>query len=172
MAYFEFKQWGGPDFVEALKLALQDTYAFREVSAKEFNLPEEYEDIHLETVEEVSDVNVVDTRLFPDGGYLVSIKAHLVCNLEVFVFKPNHYFVEDDPRLYIANSDWNKHYMRGELDLSMQGSILLMLDKSDPERQKIAAFPIEPIIPDDERLDRVYYPKYHPMRRRFSRPSR
>ena len=165
MAYFEFEQWGGTDFVEALKLAIQDTYAFREVSAKEFNLPEEYEDIHLETVEEVSDINVVDVRLFTDDKRLVNIEARLGCNLEVFIFKPNYYFVEDDPRLYIANSDWNKHYMRGELHLSLQSDLRLMLDKSDPERQTIAALSIEPIIPDDQRLDRTYYPRFHPMRR-------
>lgn len=165
MPYFEFKQWGGPDFVEALKLALQDTYAFREVSAKEFNLPEEYEDIHLETVEEISDINVVGTGQLSDDKRLVSIEARLGCNLEVFIFKPNHYFVEDDPRLQIANSDWNKHYMRGELYLSLPSRVRLMLDKSDPEREKIAALSIEPIIPDDQRLDRAYFPRFHPMRR-------
>ena len=172
MAYFEFKQWGGTDFVEAFKLALQDTYAFREVSAEEFNLPEEYEDIHLETVDEISDINVIDVSQFPDDKRLVSIEARLGCNLEVFIFKPNHYFVEDDPRLSIANSDWNKHYMRGELYLSLPSRVRLMLDKSDSEKQKMAALSIEPIIPEDERLDRVYYPKYHPMRRRFSHPAR
>ena len=172
MTYFKFKNWGDADFEEALQLGIQDEYAFKEWPPEDLNLPREYEDIRLDMVEEVSDIKKVDVRLLPDDRRLVRAEAHLVCNFEVFIFKPNYFLVDDDPRLSVTDHDWNKHYMRGEVTLSLQGIIRLILDKSDSEQSKIEVLSVQPIIPEDERLDRVYYPKYHPMRRRFSRPSR
>ena len=153
MTYFKFKNWGSADFEEALQLAIQDTYAFREVPAKEFNLPEEYEDIHLDRVEEVSDINVVDVRQLPDDRRLVRIEAHLVCNFDVFVFKPDYIFVEDDPRLSIVNPYWNKRYMRGEITLSMQSTIRLVLDNSDDNYRRIEVLSVKPITLDDDLLE-------------------
>jgi len=153
MTYFKFKNWGSADFEEALQLAIQDAYAFREWTSEELNLPAEYEDIRLDVVEEVSHVDVVDVRRLPDDRRLVRIEAHLVCNFDVFVFKPDYIFVEDDPRLSIVNPYWNKRYMRGEITLSMRGTIRLVLDNSDGNYRRIEVLSVKPIIPDDDRLE-------------------
>ena len=161
-----------PEFEETIGLAIQRAHIGVEWSPEELNLPAEYEDIRLDVVEEVSDIQVVGVRLFPDGGHVVSVEGHLVCNFEVFIFKPNYFLVDDDPRLSIIDRDWSRHYMRGQIMLSAQSKIILVLDESDSEQGKISVLSAQPIIPEEERLDRVYYPKYHPMRRRFSHPSR
>lgn len=153
MTYYEFRHWGSPEFEESLALSIQDAYAFREWPSEELNLSGEYEDIHLDMVEEVSDINVVDVRRLPDGRRLVSITAHLVCNFDVFIYKPDYVFVEDDPRLYIINPYWNKHYMRGEITLPLQSDIMLVLDISIPEQHRIEVLSVTPIFADDDRLE-------------------
>lgn len=163
MTYFKFKDWGSADFEEALQLAIQDTYAFREWTSEELNLPAEYEDIHLDAVEEVSDMNVVDVRRLPDDRRLVRIEAHLICNFDVFIFKPDYFFVEDDPRLSIVNPYWNKRYMRGEISLSLQSIIRLILDNSDDYYRRIEVLSVQPVISDDDRLEMTS------RRRRFRR---
>ena len=149
MTYFNFKDWGSADFEEALQLAIQDTYAFREWTSGELNLPGEYEDIHLDIVEEVSDIRIVDVRRLPDSNRLVRLEAHLVCNFDVFIYKPDYVFVGDDPRLSIVNPYWNRHYMQGELSLPIQGIIRLILDSSDSQQSKIEVLSVMPIISDE-----------------------
>ena len=160
MTYFKFKDWGSTDFEEALRLAIQDTYAFREWTSEELNLPAEYEDIHLDMVEEISDIHIVDVRRLPGSNRLVRLEAHLVCNFDVFIYKPDYLFVEDDPRLSIVNPYWNKRYMRGEITLSLQGVIRLILDNSVSEHSKIEVLSVGPIIPDDERLQTTSRRRY------------
>ena len=164
MTYFKFKDWGGADFEEALQLAIQDTYDFREWSSEELNLSAEYEDIYLGMVEEVSDVKVIDVRQLPDSRRLVRIEARLVCNFDVFIHKPDYFSVENDPRLSIVNPYWNKRYMRGEIAMSMQSTIRLVLDNSDHDHRKIEVLSVKPMFPDDERLEVT-------SRRRYRRQS-
>ena len=152
MTYFKFRHWGSSDFEEALQLAIQDTFVYREWSSEELNLPADYEDIHLDAVEEVSDMNVVDVRRLPDSRRLVRIEAHLVCNFDVFIYRPDYSLVENDPRLSIVNPYWNRRYIRGEITLRLQSVIRLILDRSDSEQGKIEVLSVVPIIPDDERL--------------------
>ena len=165
-----FRYLEKPEFEGTIGLAIQEAHIGVEWSSEELNLPEEYEDIHMETVEEISDIKVVGVRMFPDGGRLARVEAHLICNFDVFIFKQNYFLVDDDPRLSIIDRDWNKHYMRGEITLSMQSSIMLVLDKSDSEQSKIAVLSVQPIIPDDER-EATYYRRYDKLRR-ASLPSR
>ena len=152
MTYFKFKDWGSADFEEALQLAIQDTYAFREWTSEELSLPAEYEDIRLDMVEEVSGIRTVDVRRLPGSNRLVRLEAHLVCNFDVFIYKPDYVFVEDDPRLSIVNPYWNRHYMRGEISLPIQGIIRVILDNSDSQQSKIEVLSVTPII-SDERIE-------------------
>ncbi len=148
-----FVQWGSPEFEEAVQLAIQEAYVGVEWSSEELNLPVEYETIHLDIVEDISDIDVADARKMPDGRFLITVEASLDCNFDVFIFKPDYPLVEDDPRLFIFDPSWNKHYMRAEIALQFQSSITLVLDTSDAEQRKIEVLYITPKIPDDERLE-------------------
>ena len=148
-----FRHWDSPEFEEALGLAIQDSYAFREWTSEELNIPAEYEDIHLDAVEEASYEKVIDVRRLPDGRRLVSINAHLVCNFDVFIYRPDYSFVEDDPRLSVVNPYWSKRYMRGEITLPLRSEIMLVLDISNPEQRRIEVLSVTPMISDDEWLE-------------------
>ncbi len=165
MTYYEFRHWGSPEFEEALALSIQDTYAFREWTSEELNLPAEYEDIHLDLVEEVSVSyeQEADVRQLSDSKRLVSIEAHLVCNFDVFIYKPDYIFVEDDPRLSIVNPYWNKRYMRGEITLRLRSEIMLVLGISDSEWRRLEVLSVTPVFADDDRLEMTS------RRRRFRR---
>ena len=138
---------------EAVGLAIQDAYDRTEWSSEELNLPAEYESIHLDMVEDVSDIKVVDARQLPRERYLVRVESRLVCNFDVLIHKRDYPLVEDDPRLYIVNPFWNRHYIRGEIDLQFRASINLVIKLLDSREFDIRVLSLEPIIPDDERLD-------------------
>lgn len=151
MTYYEFRHWGSPEFEEALALSIKDTYAFREWSPEELNLPAEYEDIQLDMVEEVSYEQEIDVRRLSDSKRLVSIEANLVCNFDVFIYKPDYVLVEDDSRLSIVNPYWNKRYMRGEITLPLLSEIMLVLDISDSGQRRLEVLSVTPKFADDNR---------------------
>lgn len=161
-----------PNAAETMGLAIQEAYDRTEWSPEELNLPAEYEGIHLDTVEEVSGIIVVDVRRLPDDRRLVSVEARLVCNFDVFIYKRDYPFVQDDPRLSIVNPYWNSRYMRGEISLPFQSVVRLILDNLGYQQREMEVLSVEPIIPDNERLDATHYLRYHPPGRRVSRPRR
>lgn len=148
-----FKDWGSPEFEESLGLAIQDAYAGLEWPSEELNLPAEYETIHLDVVENVSNIQVVDVRQLPDSRFLMSAEACLVCIFDVFIYKPDYFLIEDDPRISVFDPDWNRHYLLAELNLSMQSNLDIVLDASDRERLELEVLSVEPIIPEDERIE-------------------
>lgn len=148
-----FNVFEKPGIVETIGLALQDAYAGVEWSPEKLNLSGEYETLYLNTVEDISDMEVVDARILPDGRFLVSIEANLDCNFDVFIYKMDFLLVQDDPRLSIIDSDWNKHYLFADIALPLRSNINLVVDTSgsDSEKPNIEALYMKPIISGDER---------------------
>ena len=138
---------------EAIGLAIQDAYDGIEWSSSELNLRMEYESIHLNMVSDVSDIKVVDARQLPRERYLVGVESRLACNFDVLIHKRDYPLVENDPGLYIVNAFWNRHYMRGEIDLHFRASINLVIKPLDSREFDIRILSLETIMPGDEHLE-------------------
>lgn len=141
------------DNAETIRLSIQDAYDRIEWSPEELGLPMEFESIYLDMVKDISDIRVVDARRLPRERFLVGIESRLACNFNVLIHRRDYPVVEDDPRLYIVNPFWNRHYMRGEIDLHFHASINLVIKNLDTLRFDIRVLSVQPVIPDDDRLE-------------------
>ena len=157
-----FVNWNSPEIEESFGLAIADAYIGKEWHSEDLNLPAEFEDIHLDMVEEVSDIDVVDVRRLTDSMYLMSVEAHLACNFNVSIFKPDYFLFEDYPGLSVTDFDWNKRYLLATVSVSMLSDISLALDTSDSRRRKIEILWVKPIISEDERLEASSRRRYKP----------
>ena len=153
-----------PEIAEIIGPNIQDTYLGVEWDPEELGLPMEYETPYLTSVDELTGLKVVTPRKITDSQYMVWTEAHLTCNFEVYIFKPNFPLFEDDPRLFIINPFWNKHYMLAEIDLSFDSEISLLVDILDGETPSVVGvLSITPTNFDNDRIEA-------PTRRRRSRP--
>lgn len=148
-----FRDLENPDNAETIRLSIQDAYDRIEWSPEELGLPVEYESIHLDRVEDISDIRVVDARRLPNERFLVGIESRLVCNFNVLIHKRDYPVVEDDPKLYIVNPFWTRHYMSGEIDLHFQANINLVIENLDTLSFDIRVLSVQPVISDDDRLE-------------------
>ena len=154
-----------PETAKIIGPNIQDTYFGVEWGPEELGLPVEYETPYLSSVDELTGLRVVTSRKVIDKQYMVWAEAHLTCSFEVYIFKPNFPTFEDDPRLFVVNPFWNKHYMLAGIDLSFDSEISLLVDIPDDGNLNIVGvLSITPKIPDDERLEVT-------SRRRYRRQS-
>ena len=110
-------------------------------------IPWEYESPTLAMIADVSGLTVLDIRQLNSSQVLVKVEADVIAEFWVFVYKPDWY-TSDDRRLIVAEFDWNEHYVRAEIPLSLHCNLDLVIDASNPEQQEVRSVSVEfqPIV--------------------------
>ena len=121
--------------------ALHSAYVGTEWHSGDLDLPAEYETLYLDVVEDVSNIYVLDIRELSSSQLLVKIRAELACTFSVFMFKGDWYILEDD-RLEVYDTDWNDHYVLGSVTLSLECELDLDLDVTDPGQYEVEVLSI------------------------------
>ena len=132
------------DAQEAVLLAIQGAYNNVEWEPNELGLPSECETPILYYVERVKDLHVVEVRELPDGNSLVRVKTEVSGGFNFFMLKADLYVIDDDPRLDVADLDWNEYGLLGEVTLQLNATIDLLLDQAnllEPQAQVVYLAP-------------------------------
>ena len=122
----------GVDAQEATLLAIQTAYNHVEWEPNELGLPPECETPTLYYVEGGEDLQVVEVRALPDGRLLARIVTKVFGGFNFFMLKADLYVVDEDPRLDVADFDWNEYGLLGEITLELNATIDLLIDQSNP----------------------------------------
>lgn len=127
----------GFDTIDSPAVSIQEEFASKEWDPYELGLSWEYETPILDSVNDVYDLNVLDVRELPDDQFLVKVEANLSTEFAVFMFKADWYVVEDDPRLYLVDFDWNDHGVLAGVSLPMHCEFDLVVDALNPANHEI-----------------------------------
>ena len=130
----------GIDLKDAIGLSVQDNYSGEEWQPEQLGLVPEYETLHLSTVEEVSNLKVVDAREVAAGEFLLKSEVTLECEFDAFVFKPDLYGMED---IRVYEYDWNKHYVLAGVTVALPCELDVNISISD--EPDIEVLSLEPI---------------------------
>ena len=118
---------------ESLAKSVSEHFSGVEWSSYELGLSPEFETLHLNIVEAISDLEVEYAQMMPDKRLIVALRGNLDCGFDVFIYKPDWYLIDDD-RVSIYDSDWNDHYVLAEMALQLQGELKVQVDVTDPEQ--------------------------------------
>ena len=138
----QFLAQGGINLEDSIGLILQDACSGKEWEPPELGIPWEYESPTLDMVEGVSGLTVLDIRQLDSSQVLVKVEADVNGSFGVFVYKPDWY-ISDDPKLTVVDSDWNDHYVWAEITLSLHCNLDLVIDASNPEQQVVRDVSVE-----------------------------
>ena len=120
------------DAKEAILLAIQGAYNYVEWEPNELGLPPECQTPTLYYAEGIEDLHVVEVRELSDGNSLVRLETEVYGGFNFFMLKADWYVVDDDPRLDVAEFDWNEYGLLGEVTLKLNASIDLLVDQANP----------------------------------------
>ena len=120
------------DAQEAILIAIQGAYNNVEWEPNELGLPSECETPTLYYVEGVENLHVVEVRELPDGNSLVRVETEVSGGFNFFMLKADLYVVDDDPRLDVADFDWNEYGLLGEVTLQLNATIDFLVDQANP----------------------------------------
>ena len=140
---------GGWNLEDSIGMTIQDACLGRVWEPKELGLPHVYEDPDLDIVEGVSDLTVADTRSLPSDQLLMKINAKVDCVMGVFIYKPDWYLIEDD-RMSVDDDDWNDHYVRAGISLTLDCELDLVLDVSNPAQPVIRDVSVQFQTPEND----------------------
>ena len=142
-----FLAQGGVNLEDSIALILQGACSGKEWEPPELGIPWEYESPTLAMIADVSGLTVLDIRQLNSSQVLVKVEADVIAEFGVFVYKPDWY-TSDDRRLIVAEFDWNEHYVRAEIPLSLHCNLDLVIDASNPEQQEVRSVSVEfqPIV--------------------------
>ena len=138
----QFLAQGGVNLEDSIALILQDACSGKEWEPPELGIPWQYESPTLDMVEGVSGLTVVDTRQLSSNQVLVKVEADVEGGFGVFVYKPDWY-ISDDPKLNVIDSDWNDHYIWAEITLSLHCNLDLVIDASNPDQRTVQGVSVE-----------------------------
>jgi hypothetical protein len=122
-------------------------------------LPQEglYLNLHLEDDPhavsfDIEDVDLISARQLPKHQLLLELIAVTDLLLDFKVFKGDVYEIEDDPRVSVANPDWNDHYADVELETTARLTLRVVTDLQ-AENVSYEIVELEELS-GEERLDR------------------
>ena len=136
----------GVDLEDTIALSVQDSCSGEEWSHEQLDVAGEYESLYLSTVEDVSNLKIVDVREIPADQFLLRIKTTLDCAFDAFVHKSDVYILDE---ITIYDYDWNSHYVQAEVTQRLHCELDLVINASDPEQYNIQVLSIEPVATND-----------------------
>ena len=138
----QFLAQGGVNLEESITRILLKACSGKEWEPPELGIPWEYESPTLAMISDVSGLTVSDIRQLNSSQGLVKVEADVIAEVGVFVYKPDWYTSEDN-RLTVVEFDWNDHYVRAEILLSLHCNLDLVIDASNPEKQEVWTVSVE-----------------------------
>ena len=102
---------------ETIALWVQDEFLGKEWTGEELGLPSEYETLYLSMVEDVSNLERLETKETSQDEYLLRIAATLDCEFDAFVYKAIAFTLDG---FSISDFEWNRVYASGETSLELR----------------------------------------------------
>ena len=97
----------GIGIADTVTTKANETFSGQIMQAEELHLPWQYEDIHLSSIVDCSDLEISDVRKVPNDRYLLRGHASFECEFDAYMFKADVYTLDD---VDVYEFDWNKHY--------------------------------------------------------------
>lgn len=100
----------GLDIPSELDQRLYDVLAGTEFSGESLDLHGDTATVN--SIQGIEDTKVVDVRRLPSGELLIEVEADVKCEFDDFIYRPDLYMLDEDEMPYVADWDWNEHYVR------------------------------------------------------------
>ncbi len=122
---FKKGQFRRTDIHEALGMAVQDKLQYRELDPISVDLPGEFESPMIESVQDISDVEITTISALDDEGIklLISLTFNAECEIWGVMFKPDTY-IRDDDDIRILTFDYNRTHS----EMTATRSLLIYAD--------------------------------------------
>src|SRR5574341_149436 len=128
--------------------------AGKEFDPEDVGFPCEFESPTISSIEEVYEIRDVDVRKLPSGELLISFKAEVEAEFDIFLFKAEYYGYSGDQAPFIWDNDWNDHYMAASASSRVE---LLVTCTIDATAGKVTSAQINDISPKEEWWQRGEY---------------
>ena len=138
----QFLAQGGVNLEESITRILLEACSGKEWEPPELGIPWEYESPTLAMIADVSGLTVIDIGQLNSSQVLVKVKADVIAEFDVFVYKPDWYTSEDS-RLTVVEFDWNDHYVWAEIPLPLHCNLDLVIDALNPGQQEVRNVSVE-----------------------------
>ncbi|MDE2902431.1 MAG: PIN domain-containing protein [Chloroflexota bacterium] len=134
----------GIDIRSSIEAKVFEDYSGVEIHPELLNLPSEFETLYLDSIPQVSAVDVLDVREVSHAHYLLQCHADADCAFDVFVHKSDAYTLSE---LAIYDPDWNDHYVLGHTECQLRFILQLEVafDNSGAGRHRVEVLSIEAV---------------------------
>lgn len=116
---------------------LPDLVRYMGFSARNLELPSEFEELVLSQVEEVDNIHKISVHKLPTEELLINLAANIKCEFEFFMFKGDFYAMDFRENITLWDEDWNEWYVFGSIELKVE--ILLNLVFNENKSQIVSA---------------------------------
>jgi hypothetical protein len=125
----------------SLKTVLQedlpDLIRYMGFSSRDLELPSQFEELVLSSVEEAENIHKISVHKLPTGELLISLTADIKCKFEFFMFKEDYYAMDSRENITLWNEDWNEWYVFGLIERKVQ--IMFNLVFNEAKSQVVSA---------------------------------
>jgi len=83
----------------------------KELDPSEMDLPSEFESPSLSLIEKIYEITNIYVRQLSSGELLITFSADVDCELDVFIYKPDYYGMDDDTEISVWDKNWNEWYI-------------------------------------------------------------
>jgi hypothetical protein len=97
-------------------------------------------------IEAPEEVRVEDVLTFEDDKVYVDAVALAEVIVDVFIFKPDYYWLSDRYPLGIMDDDWNEHYMWAQITLQLPINFSLVFNITDEQVEEFEVNPVEDLF--------------------------
>ena len=92
-------------------------------------LPREFEDPSITRASYSYYHEFDDIEIYNDDFYIIRLTMHFDCEVQIFIFKPDLYLLDEDDMPTIVNNDWNDHYILGYDNMNLSVDFSIMINK-------------------------------------------
>lgn len=107
---------------------LFDNFINYELNSDEIELRWEFENPSISSISEDYEINDISVKKLSDTKILVDLSFDLEVYLDVFIYKMDYWGMDDEEKPSISDSDWNDHYMLGQIESVLNLSMSLIID--------------------------------------------
>jgi hypothetical protein len=116
---------------------LPDLIKYMGFSSRDLELPSQFEELTLSSVEEIDNIHKISVHKLPTEELLINLTADISCDFEFFMFKGDYYAMDSRENIILWDEDWNEWYVFGLIEKKVQ--ILLNLVFNEGKSQVVSA---------------------------------
>ena len=125
---------------ETINLGIQSSPLSTDWDPRELGLSLDCESTILDSVEEISNLNVVGVREAPGDKFSVNITCDVVGTFEIVIPSADWDVMEDDPRLRLMDPDWNDNGVLAAVSVGFHCELDLEINPLDTKEYTVQVF--------------------------------